>query len=194
MGADKIVSREMSGLLKAPRPSGGDGDGEDPYCRAFETAGADPLPYRPQDEFRAYSAQPPSPSPSPSPTRNRSRTSASITTKTRFPSLAPTPGSFLVSGDTRAAGAVAHARKTWAPPALRTQAVTSYGAVPDLEVTAPRACCVCWLVSREACSVWCNALAYLVVIFSSAFPIAGGDRKGHVPVIRYRDMFSGGGQ
>ena len=40
MGADKIVSREMSGLLKAPRPSGGDGDGEDPYCRAFETAGA----------------------------------------------------------------------------------------------------------------------------------------------------------
>ena len=107
----------------------------------------DPLPYRPQDEFRAYSAQPPSPSSSPSPTRNRSRTSASITTKTRFPSLAPTPGSFLVSGDTRAAGAVAHARKTWAPPALRTQAVTSYGAVPDLEVTAPRACCVCWLVS-----------------------------------------------
>ncbi|CAN0591203.1 unnamed protein product, partial [Laminaria digitata] len=54
--------------------------------------------------------------------------------KTRFPSLTPAPGPFRLSGDTRAAEAVAHARKTWAPPALRTQAVTSYGAVPDLEV------------------------------------------------------------
>lgn len=94
--------------------------------------------YRPQDGQEAYRAQSPSTFQSSPATddrhTSRNRDRKGTTTKTRFPSLAPAPGSFRSSGDVRAAEAVAHARKTWAPPALRTQAVTSYGAVPDLEV------------------------------------------------------------
>lgn len=81
--------------------------------------------------------------------QQRSPTRAAVATerrhKTRFVTLTPAPASFrnigggggeeaAGEGDTRARAAVAHARKTWAPPALRTQAVASYGAVPDLEV------------------------------------------------------------
>eukprot|EP00903_Cladosiphon_okamuranus_P018567 g17090.t1 len=106
------------------------------------------------DGFQSYHAQPSSsmgPSSTysralpPLPERHRGATSSSGSkrkAKTRFPSLtpsttpslAPAPGNFSASGDTRAAEAVAHARKTWAPPALRTQAIASYGAVPDLEI------------------------------------------------------------
>ena len=99
------------------------------------------------DGFQSYHAQPSSIAPSssyaPLPERHRGATSTSTSkkrAKTRFPSLtpstlAPAPGNFSASGDTQAAEAVAHARKTWAPPALRTQAIASYGAVPDLEVS-----------------------------------------------------------
>lgn len=87
--------------------------------------------------LHSYHAQPPSTlkgsglaAASPGRDRRKPRT------KTKFPSLTPAPGAYRVSGDTKAAEAVAHARKTWAPPALRTQAISSYGAVPDLEVRA----------------------------------------------------------
>ncbi|CAN0187574.1 unnamed protein product [Ectocarpus sp. 4 AP-2014] len=101
--------------------------------------------------FQSYHAQPPASIPdrhaslpteqhqgtssnnnSSSSTKNKKRT------RTRFPSLtpalAPAPGTFSANGGTRAAEAVAQARKTWAPPVLRTKAIASYGAVPDLEI------------------------------------------------------------
>lgn len=90
-----------------------------------------PLDLSTGGSVHSYHAQPSSSryQASPSPHRNKRA-------KTRFPSLTPAPpGSFSrVSGDTRAAEAVAQARKAWVPPAIRTQAVASYGAVPDLEV------------------------------------------------------------
>lgn len=104
--------------------------------------------YHAQPNSSSYSGAPPPP-----PTGRRRDTGTSTssrnanasknTAKTRFPSLtppavnfSPAPGNFSMVGDKRAAEAVAHARKTWAPPALRTQAIASYGAVPDLEVRA----------------------------------------------------------
>lgn len=89
----------------------------------------------PRYDLHSYHAQPSSAYQPALPPPERRKTNNA---KTRFPSLTPAPGPFLQSGDTRAAEAVAHARKTWAPPALRTQAVTSYGAVPDLEVGCAR--------------------------------------------------------
>ncbi|CAM9556867.1 unnamed protein product [Discosporangium mesarthrocarpum] len=68
--------------------------------------------------------------------------------RTKFASLTPAPGSFRAAGeagsgkragegngmDTRASEVVTLAKRTWAQPALRTKAVASYGAIPDLEV------------------------------------------------------------
>eukprot|EP00752_Nemacystus_decipiens_P004706 g4292.t1 len=155
-----VLGGETASLLDAPRavPEG------DPFSRAFETGrrvggytvieertggGPEGPPDLSLDGFQSYHAQPPSSSLAPSstysplPERHRSGAMSSSSSKkrakTRFPSLtpstlAPAPGNFSASGDTRAAEAVAHARKTWAPPALRTQAIASYGAVPDLEI------------------------------------------------------------
>lgn len=114
----------------------------------------DPPPAWPSDGLQSYRAQPPSTLPNQYQQSSAAAAAAAPSPdrrKTRYPSLAPAPGSFRVAGgmgrggggsrggqggggDTRASEAVAHARKTWAPPALRTQAVASYGAVPDLEV------------------------------------------------------------
>ncbi|CAN0138119.1 unnamed protein product [Pylaiella littoralis] len=147
-----VLGGETASLLdvapRAPPPRG------DPLSRTLETRGEGGASYYteglPLHGLHSYHAQPVSPSfsrASPPPGRRRdtststSSKSSKNNPKTRFPSLtppsenlSPTPGNFSAAGDARAAGAVAHARKTWAPPALRTQAIASYGAVPDLEV------------------------------------------------------------
>eukprot|EP00904_Undaria_pinnatifida_P000200 jgi/Undpi1/10180/HiC_scaffold_28.g12633.m1 len=137
-----VVGGETTSLLNAPRTAAAAAAAaaeahEDPFSRAFETGGGrggsseDGAGDMPRYDLHSYHAQPSSAYQPALPPPERRKTNNA---KTRFPSLTPAPGPFLQSGDTRAAEAVAHARKTWAPPALRTQAVTSYGAVPDLEV------------------------------------------------------------
>ncbi|CAM9434767.1 unnamed protein product [Ectocarpus fasciculatus] len=154
-----VLGGETASLLDAP----GELADRNPYSRAFETGGGggggytviedrkgggpEGPPDVPLSNFQSYHAQPPASIPdrhaSLPPERHQGTSSNSSSnknkkTKTRFPSLTPAltpaPGTFSANGDTRAAEAVAHARKTWAPPALRTKAIASYGAVPDLEI------------------------------------------------------------